>query len=1494
MSIPLNTPTPLSYQDWANEQSNFGDTSQKVYLDYLNDWYKNNSSKGSSYTIAENTRQQYIQLVKDLVYLFDDNEKDLFLSDIDYTKDEDLIYIIPYLAHKLKEISQLMLAKRESLKRSKTRDSLNGSNLGLENILYEYVLNNFTKKDYSYTKVPISSLVNMYPELSAVSEDFFIEVEELYDKGSYHDSDPSVNIKDYISFSDSVPFTDLTESEIYALLSTRFLSRVAPTPLSNIFNQYLTSLPTLSTLALSGSYTTQINNLILGSQKYLGENVYALTAIALTQSNRAPDYVMNLNFQQGNNWFYWPSGSKLIDQDTYANIFEPISINESNFTLNRVVTGSSYLDSDLMFTDKNGVIEGAWLKGYSNQTIYDYLTKTLKANDTTSFLYPHVSYVLDPKSLSYKGYSVNDTQESLFESLDPSIKQQILKDYYTNTYSVTSGPDVYLNQTSLADQGAKAGKFSDEADNIVKRINDGISAVYSDINTLTSTEQAFLYKFDYTNLPIKTGSNNIYWPVTVIDDTTTVNVPITLTNEVCMPIVLKDLHQSYNFNGVIAATALQLADTIYKLNFGLNSEAIEAAWFGSGNIDQLNIVNSIPIYDVPATHCANYINGPIQPSLNTIVNPGKFVSFVWMGPDTYAEEVFQYCEHATDCPYGKTFPHDFYNNQDYQNPSPLNNTKSFPLNVHPCTCKSVNYSPIGNQGKTLKDYFGTADYLYADPFGLGDGFNLNDWIDTRGLNAYNSPQFSFFNIDGSKDLDIGFGPGKWQTGNNSRMVLKTGRRYTYYRSSLKISTKSTDAIVPYFLINYVYKNLDIKCRNNNNNQVDLVVIIDNSRSQQLDIDKTKQLIKELTSSISNKNVDAKIGLISFNTTATVLSYLTKDVYYVLDQINHVNANEDYPNFQTDISGALAAAYTLLNTNIPADNLCNINNLACKDMTKTINELANLPSYDNCPRVNALKKILIFSDGQETVNTGAITTSNIIKNAGVEINCMDVGYYATYNQLMETISSPNCYFNLKNYLLDSDGDYNNFIQYYSLNLLGCGLGVPAWYKATYTEGAWEQTFIPSDMVLRAGDYLQYIHKNYVVFTDGVYGSFNTPSISFPLNIKLDGWNYNSNYYNLSCVGPDFGAKPFWGKVYTDVDTANNFNKQTMSFGGQIRFVDDYVPISQPEVSQMVLTNGCYIEYTNTSNRNIKWKELLPFTIATSGTQWNKLIISKEASNSCYDLTPSTLLNLVVQSTDEYSDMTLESYSKFRPARYNYYSRNPFNYIENLYTIDFCTNTFSVFTSGLAIEAMEPYANLDNVHYPTVATTAFPSQMVSKRETGGYLLPDRFGISYYRGKGYNISLNPKSVTYFNSISAELMFLDIEKYGPRNRGLTQNDQLAPVIINHIDNTWMFEPYYAGYVAGMIIDTVNNQKLIPYQSNYEIDNQNQIGLCIQRDNFQFWDPNDPRVWTEETNYPSTFRKELSLASYNNRIASLLTDNGTMKQWRTDVFGNNYGLFKS
>ena len=296
-SVSLNTQSPLSYNDWLKYQDALNPENHEVaYFEYVQSWYSNQSSLSST---NENTlKQQYIQLLKDLSFLFASSEKaNSFLNNIDYTSDEDIIYAIPFFAKKLRQIAIVLQNKRESVKSAKLKYNLVGSNEGLEKLFYEYILKGFTNTENSITQVPASPLIQFFPDLSSVKDTFFIELEELHDITSYFDSDPSVVISNYLdtsTLSDLTPLSALDNGELNAIISTRFLPRVAETPLSNVFKDYLLSIPTLSTASLSSNAYNLVYNEIFASRKYMGETVYGLTAVSLQELNQ-PDVTFNLN-----------------------------------------------------------------------------------------------------------------------------------------------------------------------------------------------------------------------------------------------------------------------------------------------------------------------------------------------------------------------------------------------------------------------------------------------------------------------------------------------------------------------------------------------------------------------------------------------------------------------------------------------------------------------------------------------------------------------------------------------------------------------------------------------------------------------------------------------------------------------------------------------------------------------------------------------------------------------------------------------------------------------------------------------------------------------------------------------------------------------------------------------------------------------------------------------------------------------------------------------
>lgn len=1478
---------PLNYNQWLSQQPALDPSlEQKEYTNYILQWYKQKSADNSK--LQKSIKEDYIQLLKDLSFLFNTTEKDQFLKDIDYTNDEELILAIPYFATKLKEVSKNLVQKRESVKQAKLKYNLIGSNKGLESLLYEYILKAFTKKNGSITQLPTLPIQNIFPELSSVQDSFYIEIEELYDSKSYHDSDPSVNIQEYVNLNDVInepPFTDpnLTEDQMLVLLSTRFIPRVAPTPLSFVFNAYLSQIPTLSTSSLSASYIQTINNEIIATQKYMGETVYGLTAIRLSELNQA-DEILQLNITPGNNWFLWPSGNAVTTPFKFTNFFEPIYINNSNFVNSGATGGSDYTTSDLIFTDKNGIVEGAWLKGITENDQNVTIKINLPYGSSTEFLFPFVGFALNPKGFGWGGYAYNDDYRPLFNLLPHNQQEQLLSTYFTNSLPNSSLVPLYLNQTNLREKG-HAGIFSDEGDLLTKQQkSDRLLENYTDANQ-EITEQAYLYKFARTDIPINFGNTEILWPVSTLDENST--IPFNITNEDCLPIRLSDTNPSQTVKGAIAGISFDTADVLYKLE-ARNGEATEAAWLRSGSTSFLDfLTDSIPVYDSAAVECAVPIEGPVQGTLSFKANAGEKVSFIWMGKDTPADEVFKFYRHNINCPYNKSAPHNYYRNQDYINPIPLKNPNPYTT----CSCKSVNFSPIGHKGEKLSDYNSIADYLFADPQGLGRNFAINSWKDTRGYNAYNSPQFAFYKLDDNTlDEEIGWGSGSWKTGNGTPMILKTGRRYTYYRSTLK-KGEDVSSVTPYYIINYTYPKINsILCQAQCS---DIVFVLDASLSEVFNLNLTKEITKQIYTAILNSKQSHQIGLVSFKDTASLIAYLSKDPT-ILD----ILSAPTFSSGRSNLTSGLQLAKRILTTRIPSDTEGIINFFdLCRQLNSTIISNGSKAQNINIPQENCKKRIIVFSDGEANEETdNLITTLEEIKSEGIEVFSIDIGPLAALNENMENVAtSESYYFNLQSYLQSGDGGVEEFARFIANVIIECPPIIPTWYKAIkQPNGAWIGSNELSDMVIRPGDYLRYNHRSSVFYSSPVNPNtnFTIPSITFTMNYKLDGWDYFTNSFSITSIGEGFGAKPFWGISTNIPNTESNFNKETITLGGNLRFFNDYTPIQQPFISTMILTNGNLLKYDNRGLKDLLWEQPLDLKVSDITNRWNKIVFYKDISNLS-DLLKITNLETIGYGSQEPSNLLLESYSQFKPSKYNYYARNGFAYVENLYDANRCLNSFAIFNSAVIVEPLSPYANLDNRFYPTIASIPLSKTNTTEKQTGEYMLPDKLGVSTYRGRGYNMSLDPNRISVLESLSAEEVFLSIDKYGPRNRGLTKKDQQSPVSISNIDNRWIMEPYSMGDKRGIIIGTRENQKFTPYQTNYEIHNKNYYGLARQDDSFEFWSPAYPAVWNNPSQYPLTFRKELPASVYRDRIDQLFVNVGRMVEWKSDLFGFEYALYK-
>jgi hypothetical protein len=1495
---------PLSYTEWIFRNNLSETNGYSGYSKYLVNWYEKQKLQKTS------LKQDYIQFLKDINFVFGDEQRDRFLSQIDFDNKEDVINSLPYFVSKIKELIKSFNEKRESSKKAKLKYNLASSSKGIELLLYEYILRSFTSKD-KIAPVPYKELTGLVPELKDVNSLFFIEIEELYDKGNYFDQSPKLSPSSYTdlaSLSTTYPYkNNLTNEQLIGILGSAIKERAASSPISNFFLEFLNTSVLQEDVVSEYDYINAINTIAL-NEKYLGNDLYALTAIKF-QNNLVSDYTVNLELEQGNNWFYWPSGDKIYSFDKIDNIYFSIDINNSDFVSSGATGASSYKLSDIILTDKKGYIEGAWLMGPREFTSEQEVSLTIEQNEIRQFIWPYVGFNLTKNTNQWRGYSLNDESNKYFYFLSNKEKNIILNFYYTSQLPELSSESIFLNQTSFHKQGCYSNKTALDSDVIIKQRNSqDKKSIYN--NTNGDTEVAFLYKFEETDIPITSGINNIVWPLLKLTNQDQ-NLPITITKDFCDPIELKMVSIEDSFKGAVAGLNPDDSDLIYKLD-KRDGIPIEAAWLKNISINDLDAGNDeINVYKTNATreYCEKYINGPNQNGLYSVVESGKRISFIWGDVDTPADDVFSYNTHQINCPYNEE-ERDYYNNQDFNNPKPLNEQLKF-WNL--CSCKSLLYSPIGHKGDKFTDYHQMTDLLYADPQGLGDDFDVSTWRDTRANDHKTSPQFSFFKLDeDSNNINAGVGFGSWYTSSGSNMILKTGRRYTYYRTHLK----TIDNSGPKFVINYDYKDQRSNCLNLQ--PYDIVLCVDVSNSQKYNLNITEEIIRQI---VFEKPSNVQLAIVAFNATQFRCSYLSfnPDVDEIMKIISNFNENDPL-TYRTNIYDALKLAYNLLTIDISENNkevIVDFKNL-CFDVNATIINAQRVPVF-NKPRIDALKRIIVVSDGQETMessfsrklgvtadgqikgkttNLTEVYVKTVLNKQKIEVQTIDLGAMSTQNNLMETIANEHLYFNLQKYLATNDTtEVDKIIKNLVFKISSCKDVRSRWCKLVRSNtGSWIPIvnslgeYEDTDIVLEPGDNLVYVKKDNIEYTSPVneYASFSMPTKNFCIRIPLKGWDYYTNTYIKSDITVYRGARPFWGKAYVNNDKQNDFEKEFIYMGGHTRWLD-YLPYRQPDISDMVLENGNYIEYVRRIPERLKIKETLKFKELKTNYQWNKLEFTKQYSNLS-NLFKNDDLEYVVEETFEPSDLILEEYYEFKPAKYNYFARNPFVFRQDLFLLYKCNPTYSSILSAKILTAKNPYAHLDNVNFPTIALLPYTNNFVTKKQVSNYLLPTKLGVPYFCSVGYDIQLDENKIFEFEENKTEQIFLDPTKYGPITRGLSNSDNLSPTKIKSIDNRWMMIPYGSGEMSGIITNTKNTQKFTPYQSEYEILGINPYGVSKPDDEFQFYDKN--RKWTGKTK--TNFRGEVTEKMYLDRRKRFLAGLGTITTWKMDLFGNNYALFKS
>ena len=215
----------------------------------------------------------------------------------------------------------------------------------------------------------------------------------------------------------------------------------------------------------------------------------------------------------------------------------------------------------------------------------------------------------------------------------------------------------------------------------------------------------------------------------------------------------------------------------------------------------------------------------------------------------------------------------------------------------------------------------------------------------------------------------------------------------------------------------------------------------------------------------------------------------------------------------------------------------------------------------------------------------------------------------------------------------------------------------------------------------------------------------------------------------------------------------------------------------------------------------------------------------------------------------------------------------------------TSTQTTYTSGLLFEANSEFANVLNKRYPTIAAVPSEEFLRTGKEIGLFFKPDKIGLTNFTNFNFTHSvdlakLQPNSIYYFP---------DPSKYG----NISGNSKLnfeSPVTF--FENNYFNKIDYSNqYKFGDVTSDPYYQTYRAYQSREQTLNQSNLGIQRYTDSQDFFAGDLDTIWRNIDVFPITPYGEYPIA---NKTEALLPIDKTLIQFKSDVYGNQYGLYKS
>jgi hypothetical protein len=212
-----------------------------------------------------------------------------------------------------------------------------------------------------------------------------------------------------------------------------------------------------------------------------------------------------------------------------------------------------------------------------------------------------------------------------------------------------------------------------------------------------------------------------------------------------------------------------------------------------------------------------------------------------------------------------------------------------------------------------------------------------------------------------------------------------------------------------------------------------------------------------------------------------------------------------------------------------------------------------------------------------------------------------------------------------------------------------------------------------------------------------------------------------------------------------------------------------------------------------------------------------------------------------------------------------------------------STITDFTSGVLFQAQDKAANSLNKRFPSVASVQNEENLKNIREIGGFFLPDRLGVLNFNNFKYTVQIDETQL----KPNKVYIFPDPYKYGNISN-LSLTDFESPLIYEE-DVTWMHYNRTAQFLFGNVVSNPLYKDFYAYHSRSQTVGYEPYGMSRDIDSTEFFEGSGKDVWANSDVFPVTE----NVLPLEDRQFNLLAINKTLIKYKSDIYSNNYGLFK-